>query len=168
VATGNGDPEVSELRSVQGYSWTTLSPGVINTEAWSSRLGVGLTLTTSPRKKIFVENLLNKILEEANAHIWAVVPLMMMMIYIIYPFICSNFSDGISLFAFKNYTGTSKFPFRALFTSLWAKSLYNWRSFTLMHPSSCPYLVPRLESFQSKGCNASVKASLIADERSAR
>jgi hypothetical protein len=24
-----------------GYSWATLSPGVINTEAWSSRLGVG-------------------------------------------------------------------------------------------------------------------------------
>jgi hypothetical protein len=23
------------------YSWATLSPGVINTEAWSSRLGVG-------------------------------------------------------------------------------------------------------------------------------
>jgi hypothetical protein len=27
--------------SVWGYSWTTLSPGVINTETWSFRLGVG-------------------------------------------------------------------------------------------------------------------------------
>jgi hypothetical protein len=27
--------------SAWGYSWATLSPGVINTEAWSSRLGVG-------------------------------------------------------------------------------------------------------------------------------
>jgi hypothetical protein len=26
--------------SAWGYSWATLSPGVINTEAWSSRLGV--------------------------------------------------------------------------------------------------------------------------------
>jgi hypothetical protein len=41
VGTGNGNPEVPELPSVQGYSWATLSPGDINTEAWSSRLGVG-------------------------------------------------------------------------------------------------------------------------------
>jgi hypothetical protein len=27
--------------SAWGYSWATLSPGVINTEFWSSRLGVG-------------------------------------------------------------------------------------------------------------------------------
>jgi hypothetical protein len=27
--------------SAWGHSWATLSPGVINTEAWSSRLGVG-------------------------------------------------------------------------------------------------------------------------------
>jgi hypothetical protein len=29
------------LPSAWGYSWATLSPGVINTEVWSSRLGVG-------------------------------------------------------------------------------------------------------------------------------
>jgi hypothetical protein len=28
--------------TVWGHSWATLSPGIINTEAWSSRLGVGL------------------------------------------------------------------------------------------------------------------------------
>jgi hypothetical protein len=38
VGTGNGDPEVP---SVRGYSWATLSLGGINTEAWSSSLGVG-------------------------------------------------------------------------------------------------------------------------------
>jgi hypothetical protein len=32
VGTGNGTPEVPELPSVWGYSWATLSPGVINTE----------------------------------------------------------------------------------------------------------------------------------------
>jgi hypothetical protein len=37
---GSGTPEVPELPSAQGYSWATLSPGVINTETWSSRLGV--------------------------------------------------------------------------------------------------------------------------------
>jgi hypothetical protein len=41
VGTGNGDPEVPELPSVQGYTWAFLSPGDINTEVWSSRLGVG-------------------------------------------------------------------------------------------------------------------------------
>jgi hypothetical protein len=30
--------------SAWGYSWATLSPGVINTETWSSRLGAGLTI----------------------------------------------------------------------------------------------------------------------------
>jgi hypothetical protein len=32
VGTGNGTPEVPELPSPWGYSWATLSPGVINTE----------------------------------------------------------------------------------------------------------------------------------------
>jgi hypothetical protein len=41
VGTGSGIPEVPELPSARGYSWATLSPGVINTETWSSRLGVG-------------------------------------------------------------------------------------------------------------------------------
>jgi hypothetical protein len=41
VGTGNGDPEVPELPSVQGYSWATLYPGGVNTETCSSRLGVG-------------------------------------------------------------------------------------------------------------------------------
>jgi hypothetical protein len=41
VGTGNGDPEVPELPSVREYSWATLYPGDINTEAWSSSLGVG-------------------------------------------------------------------------------------------------------------------------------
>jgi hypothetical protein len=41
--TGNGDPEIPELPNVRGFSWATLSPGGggVNTEAWSSRLGVG-------------------------------------------------------------------------------------------------------------------------------
>jgi hypothetical protein len=38
--------------SAWGYNWVTLSPGVINTEAWSSRLGVGLTI--QPRKNVIV------------------------------------------------------------------------------------------------------------------
>jgi hypothetical protein len=41
VDTGSGTPEVPELPSARGYSWATLSPGVINTKTWSSRLGVG-------------------------------------------------------------------------------------------------------------------------------
>jgi hypothetical protein len=41
--------------------------------------GLGVRLTTLLCKKKFVEKLL-KILEEAEAHIWAVVPLLMMMI----------------------------------------------------------------------------------------
>jgi hypothetical protein len=46
------------------------SPGGINTEAWSSRLGIGVRLTTLPCKKTFVENLLRKeILVEAKAHL---------------------------------------------------------------------------------------------------
>jgi hypothetical protein len=32
VGTGNGTPEVPELPNAWGYSWATLSPGVINTE----------------------------------------------------------------------------------------------------------------------------------------
>jgi hypothetical protein len=32
VGTGNGTPEVPELPSAWGYSWATLSPGVINTD----------------------------------------------------------------------------------------------------------------------------------------
>jgi hypothetical protein len=32
VGMGNGTPEVPELPSAWGYSWATLSPGVINTE----------------------------------------------------------------------------------------------------------------------------------------
>jgi hypothetical protein len=32
---------LERVPSAWGYSWATLSPGVINTEAWSSRLGVG-------------------------------------------------------------------------------------------------------------------------------
>jgi hypothetical protein len=38
VGTGSGTPEVPSAR---GYSWATLSPGVINTETWSCMLGVG-------------------------------------------------------------------------------------------------------------------------------
>jgi hypothetical protein len=41
VGTGSGIPEVPELPSARGYSWVTLSLGVINTETWSSSLGVG-------------------------------------------------------------------------------------------------------------------------------
>jgi hypothetical protein len=44
--------------------------------------GLGVRLTTSPCKKKFFENLI-KIVEEAKAHIWAVVPLMMMMMIMI-------------------------------------------------------------------------------------
>jgi hypothetical protein len=32
VGTGNDTPEVPEILSAWGYSWATLSPGVINTE----------------------------------------------------------------------------------------------------------------------------------------
>jgi hypothetical protein len=32
VGTGNGTPEVPELPNAWGYSWATLSPGVINME----------------------------------------------------------------------------------------------------------------------------------------
>jgi hypothetical protein len=41
MGTGSGTPKVPELPSAQEYSWATLSSGVINTETWSSRLGVG-------------------------------------------------------------------------------------------------------------------------------
>jgi hypothetical protein len=53
VGMRNGDPEVPKLPSVQGYSWATLSPGDINSETWSSRLGVGLT--TPLWKKLYVK-----------------------------------------------------------------------------------------------------------------
>jgi hypothetical protein len=43
---------------------------------------LGVRLTTSLCRKRFVENLLReKILEEAKAHFWAVVPLVMMIKY---------------------------------------------------------------------------------------
>jgi hypothetical protein len=38
---GDSSPEVPELPSARGYSWATLSPGIIYTETWSYRLGVG-------------------------------------------------------------------------------------------------------------------------------
>jgi hypothetical protein len=41
MGTGNGDPEVPDLPSVREYCWATVSPGDVNTETWSSRLGVG-------------------------------------------------------------------------------------------------------------------------------
>jgi hypothetical protein len=41
VGTGSGTPEVPKLPSARGWSCATLSPGVINTETWSSKLGVG-------------------------------------------------------------------------------------------------------------------------------
>jgi hypothetical protein len=34
------------------YNWNTLSQGAINTETWSSRLGVDASLTTLLSKKI--------------------------------------------------------------------------------------------------------------------
>jgi hypothetical protein len=40
--------------SAWGYSWATLSPGVIDTEAWFSRLGLGGGLTIQPCKKVIV------------------------------------------------------------------------------------------------------------------
>jgi hypothetical protein len=75
----NGNPKVPELPSVRRYNWAAVSLGCINTEAWSSRWGLDMKLTTSPCKKKYVENLLRKkkILEEAKAHIWDV-PLVMM------------------------------------------------------------------------------------------
>jgi hypothetical protein len=42
VGKGNSVPEITELPSVWGYSWATLSHGGgVNTETWSSILGVG-------------------------------------------------------------------------------------------------------------------------------
>jgi hypothetical protein len=40
--------------STSGYSWAILSPGVINTETWSSRLGLGAGLTIQPCEKVIV------------------------------------------------------------------------------------------------------------------
>jgi hypothetical protein len=58
VGTGSGTPLVPELHSAQGYSWATLSPGVINTETRSSRLGGwAWGLTTSHHKKLLLPNL---------------------------------------------------------------------------------------------------------------
>jgi hypothetical protein len=68
---------------VSGYeksrSLATQCPGVqlgnpvsggINTKTWSSRLGVGVGLITSPCRKTFVENpLRKKNLEEVKAHL---------------------------------------------------------------------------------------------------
>jgi hypothetical protein len=38
---GSGAPEVPELPTAWGYSWVTQHQGDINSEDWSSRLGVG-------------------------------------------------------------------------------------------------------------------------------
>jgi hypothetical protein len=40
--------------SAQGYNWVTHSPGDINMETWSSRLGVVRGAATPPRKKFTV------------------------------------------------------------------------------------------------------------------
>jgi hypothetical protein len=40
--------------STWGFSWATLSLVAINSEAWSSRLGLGVGLTTPARKKLTV------------------------------------------------------------------------------------------------------------------
>jgi hypothetical protein len=63
VGTGSGTPEVPELPSARGYSCVTLSPGVINTENWSSRLGVGRGVNNPHHKKLLLGNLI----EEAKA-----------------------------------------------------------------------------------------------------
>jgi hypothetical protein len=77
VGTGNGDHEVLELPSVRGYSYPVSGAYEYgDPPGW----GLGVRLTTSPCKKKFVKSLLKKVLEEAKAHILAVVPLMMMMI----------------------------------------------------------------------------------------
>jgi hypothetical protein len=57
VGTGNGDPKVPELPSVRGYSWATLTPGGINTRPGLTGWGLGVRLTTSHFKKIFVKSL---------------------------------------------------------------------------------------------------------------
>jgi hypothetical protein len=73
-------PEVPEILSVQGYSWTTLSPGGVNKETGPPGWGLGVRLTTSSCKEKCVEKFLRgkKFLEEARAHM-AVVPLILMM-----------------------------------------------------------------------------------------
>jgi hypothetical protein len=59
--------------------------------------GLGVGLTTSSFKKKFVENLLReKMLEEAKAP-WAVVPLMMMMIYK-YMYTLCNKNKAVEIF----------------------------------------------------------------------
>jgi hypothetical protein len=43
--------------SAWGYSRTTLSPGITNTETWSSRLGVGpWTNNPAPKKRLLLRN----------------------------------------------------------------------------------------------------------------
>jgi hypothetical protein len=42
--------------STWGYSWATLSPGVINKETWSSRLEVGRWTKNPACKKVFLRN----------------------------------------------------------------------------------------------------------------
>jgi hypothetical protein len=43
---GSSTPEVPELPSARGYNWVTLSLADINTEDWSSKLGVGTRFIT--------------------------------------------------------------------------------------------------------------------------
>jgi hypothetical protein len=71
VGTGSGTPEVPELPSARGYSWATMSPGVINTETWSSKF-VSLVWGKQPHtiKKLLLRNL-----TEGQGPIWAVGPL---------------------------------------------------------------------------------------------
>jgi hypothetical protein len=50
-------PKATEMEpGAWGYNWVTLSLGNINTETWSSRLGVGSRLTTSFCKKFLLRN----------------------------------------------------------------------------------------------------------------
>ncbi|XP_021918380.1 uncharacterized protein LOC110829179 [Zootermopsis nevadensis] len=46
VGTGTGTPEVRKLSSAWRYSWATLPSGAVNTKVWSSRLALGMGLTT--------------------------------------------------------------------------------------------------------------------------
>jgi hypothetical protein len=46
---------LKHIPSIRGYSWTTVSPGGINTEAWSPILRLGVKLTPSPCKIILVK-----------------------------------------------------------------------------------------------------------------
>jgi hypothetical protein len=53
-----------------GYSWATLSPGIINTETWSSRLGVGRWTNNSTPQKGYV----TKPHKRSQGPNWAVEP----------------------------------------------------------------------------------------------